>query len=56
MDDPLRDALCRGGVTATRSGLRSICAASSAIACGMVAEKNSVCRSLGSMATIWRMS
>ena len=34
------------GVTATRAGSRSICAASLVISCGMVAEKNSVCRSL----------
>ena len=37
------------GVTATLAGSRSICSASSAIACGMVAENNSVCRSVGKL-------
>ena len=44
------------GVTATRAGSRSICAARSAISRGMVAENSSVCRSFGSFATIVRMS
>ena len=44
------------GVTATLTGSRSMCAASSAMARGMVAENISVCRSAGSFATILRMS
>ena len=43
-------------MTATLAGSRSICAASSAMARGIVAENISVCRSAGSLATILRMS
>ncbi len=43
-------------MTATRAGLVSISPARRAISGGMVAEKNSVWRSLGSRATIFRMS
>src|SRR5262249_51017960 len=51
-----RSAVLAAGVTATRTGSRSIWLASSAICCGMVAEKNRVCRTVGSRETIFRMS
>ena len=51
-----RSTVVATGVTATLTGSRSICAASSAMARGMVAENISVCRSTGSLATILRMS
>ena len=44
------------GVTATVTGSISIWSARRAISGGMVAEKNSVCRSFGTSATIFRMS
>ena len=44
------------GVTATRAGLVSIASARRVISCGMVAEKNSVWRSLRNMATTRLMS
>ena len=58
-DDALRRRARRvdaTGVTATRAGSRSICAARSAISRGMVAENSSVWRSFGSFATMVRMS
>ena len=45
----MRSTVEATGVTATRAGSRSICSASSAISFGMVAEKNSVCRLIGSL-------
>ena len=42
----MRSTVVACGVTATRAGSRSIASASRVISCGMVAEKNSVCRSL----------
>src|ERR1700688_770390 len=52
----MRSAVGAAGVTATRAGSRSIASASSAISFGIVAEKNSVCRLIGVLATIFRMS
>ncbi|OIQ66117.1 hypothetical protein GALL_523180 [mine drainage metagenome] len=52
----MRSTVEATGVTATRAGSRSIASASSAISLGIVAEKNSVCRLIGSLATILRMS
>ena len=52
----MRSAVVATGATATWAGSRSICAARSAMARGMVAENISVCRSAGSLATILRMS
>ena len=48
----MRSTVEATGVTATRAGSRSICSASSAISFGIVAEKNSVWRLTGSLATI----
>ena len=45
----MRSTVEATGVTATRAGSRSIASASSAMSFGMVAEKNSVCRLIGSL-------
>ncbi len=52
----IRSTVVAGGVTLTRAGSRSISSESLTISAGMVAEKNSVWRSFGSLATIRRMS
>src|SRR6476660_9926114 len=52
----IRSTVVAAGVTATRTGSRSIWLARSAISRGIVAEKNSVWRLLGSLVTILRMS
>ena len=49
-----RSAVVACGVTDTLAGSRSIWSASWVISCGMVAEKNRVCRSFGSIATTLR--
>ena len=45
----MRSTVEATGVTATRAGSRSMASASSAMSFGMVAEKNSVCRLIGSL-------
>ena len=45
----MRSTVEATGVTATLAGSRSIASASSAMSFGMVAEKNSVCRLIGSL-------
>jgi len=52
----IRSTVEATGVTATRAGSRSMASASSAMSFGMVAEKNRVCRLIGSLPTILRMS
>jgi transglutaminase-like putative cysteine protease len=52
----MRSTVVACGVTSTRTGWRRMPAASSAIACGMVAENSMVCRSTGNSLTILRMS
>src|ERR1700727_2542672 len=50
----MRSTVVAAGVTATRAGSRSIASASSAMSFGIVAEKNSGCRLIGVLATIFQ--
>jgi hypothetical protein len=49
-----RSAVLATGVTDTLTGSRNSSAASAPISCGMVAEKNMLCRFMESLEMIWR--